>query len=545
MKLRTCVSPSGCFIFGVHKPHFEVENFRKKDHIDCLGVIEDGRPLMNTNNFPEDRVEETKADAIFEIPNPFPFRGTTFIARSWADAKADDPAAISLPTPPDVSFSESIKKWSDDNGQTKEKIEDIFKYLPEPMLLAIAATSTDSDELVCLAGLCCEFVYDDETKKPSGLKYKTDPKGRIRVVMKNEILFETLANNIFLPGEYKNIMVLKPGVQGGSEIVGDYKNNENNHVFEYLRRNSYIPWGHYAANMANDAMRYRLKDLTIEDMKGMRHLYYQRTYARMGDELGIDMPGKRRPLKIPELEDLRKKIVDCIHSETETSELQFNCSLWGWNFGFDYSPSKYRLHASHQQIHQQFALIPESVPVPNGSDKEVIPAFACGDMIHSFIREYREETGLDFFKTYIRAIRSNSRMDGKPDGDSSLVVFEDDHVMLFVPKAQTSQWELQLMTLGPIGNVLEADQTVRLSLDKGILIAVKVLWELGARMITSIEYAKRFNTKENDQRLLYAFLPKMPESPGAFSEAQLRWINGHYPEDFACACRTKLQSLSL
>jgi len=40
--------------------------------------------------------------------------------------------------------------------------------------------------------------------------------------------------------------------------------------------------------------------------------------------------------------------------------------------------------------------------------------------------------------------------------------------------------------------------------------------------------------------LLYAFLPRLPESPGAFSEAQLRWINGHYPEDFAAACRRRL-----
>jgi hypothetical protein len=29
---------------------------------------------------------------------------------------------------------------------------------------------------------------------------------------------------------------------------------------------------------------------------------------------------------------------------------------------------------------------------------------------------------------------------------------------------------------------------------------------------------------------------------GAFSEAQLRYINGHYPEDFAIACRQELES---
>ena len=61
-------------------------------------------------------------------------------------------------------------------------------------------------------------------------------------------------------------------------------------------------------------------------------------------------------------------------------------------------------------------------------------------------------------------------------------------------------------------------------------------------MITVFEYSKRFDRKDHDQRLLYTFLPRLPESPGAFSEAQLRWINGHYPEDFALACRLQMES---
>ncbi|MEZ4567128.1 MAG: hypothetical protein R2860_09240 [Desulfobacterales bacterium] len=60
-------------------------------------------------------------------------------------------------------------------------------------------------------------------------------------------------------------------------------------------------------------------------------------------------------------------------------------------------------------------------------------------------------------------------------------------------------------------------------------------------MITTIEYSKAFDAADlADQRLLRSFFPRLPESPGAFSEAQMRWINGHYPEDFAAACRTKL-----
>jgi hypothetical protein len=60
---------------------------------------------------------------------------------------------------------------------------------------------------------------------------------------------------------------------------------------------------------------------------------------------------------------------------------------------------------------------------------------------------------------------------------------------------------------------------------------------MGAKMIASFEVAKRFDDADKDQRLLYVFLPRIPQSPGGFSESQLRWITGHYPEDFAAACR--------
>jgi hypothetical protein len=81
---------------------------------------------------------------------------------------------------------------------------------------------------------------------------------------------------------------------------------------------------------------------------------------------------------------------------------------------------------------------------------------------------------------------------------------------------------------------------LRRSLDRAILVTARVLGSMGARMVTTIEYSKPVVDGSRDQRLLVAFLPRLPESPGAFSEAQLRWINGHYPEDFARACRGHL-----
>lgn len=97
------------------------------------------------------------------------------------------------------------------------------------------------------------------------------------------------------------------------------------------------------------------------------------------------------------------------------------------------------------------------------------------------------------------------------------------------------------MPLEPVGNIVEADEEMRRSLDRGLLIAMRILTSLGAAMVTVIEYSKRFHRLDSNQRLLYVFLPRLPESPGAFSEAQLRWINGHYPEDFALACRLRLE----
>jgi hypothetical protein len=91
--------------------------------------------------------------------------------------------------------------------------------------------------------------------------------------------------------------------------------------------------------------------------------------------------------------------------------------------------------------------------------------------------------------------------------------------------------------------VLETDTDARRALDHAIWLAIRILGAMGARMVTTLEYAKRIDAGDTGQHLLYSFLPRLPESPGAFSEAQLRWIVGHYPEDFAAACRQNQPSL--
>lgn len=530
MTLRTCVSPDGTFIYGVHKPAYTVANFRENAFIDTLGVSDSGKPHDNRINFPAGDVNVESADRVYEIPNAFPFKGVTYIAAGWADSAARNPDKIGLTEPPEVSFQKAL---ADQCGA--EKAREIIADLPEPLQLALAVTSTDPDDLCRLAELSCAFVFDKSTQHPTGLVFKDDGPGRVLPEIHNHPLFEAVANNPHLPDAYKQAMVLRPGVQGTSEIVGEWSDDKGAHVFEYLRQNSYIPWGHYAANMANDAVRYSIADLTVDDVRGMRGLFYQRTYARLAEMLNQPLPIKRQRLSKTQLEDLRLRIADALAAGKCGDDCLFDATIWGWNFGFDYAPTHYRLHASHQQIHQQYALSPAMMETPTG---ETMPSFSSSDPIAAFAKDYYNQTGRPFFETYLQAIEGNTRTDGK-DGESSLIIYKDEYVMLFVPKAQTSQWELQLMTLGQVGNILEAGPDVRAAIDHGIYTAVQVLASLGAQMITCIEYAKRLTSRDADQRLLYAFLPRLPQSPGSFSEAQLRWINGHYPEDFAVACRMK------
>ncbi len=539
MSLRTCVSNKGRFVVKVHRPEFEVDNYRQNRRVASLGLLPDGTAVLNEKNYPEGNVIEPSADIIYEIDNPFPFRGTTYINTRWAAQNAGKSERIAIPVPEELSLKKYLEQWGKANGIEKVDLESFYDQLPRPLIIALANSSTDPAELIRLAEISCSFCYD-EKNIPVGLNFKEESQLGVRPVIKDHDLFEIIANNPHLPEEYKEAMVLRPGIQGASEIVGEWSTSDpQSHVFEYLRRNSYIPWGHFAANTANDTIRYRVMDLSVSDMTGMRSLYYQRTYLRLARQLDLPLPTGKGTLTENELEVLRLKVLDeIIHKKGKV--LEFNGSLWGWNFGFGFAQSGYRLHASHQQIHQQYAMIPRAV---SGQDGDEYPSFACGDMIAEFVKAYKEESGHHFFNNYLKAIRSNSRTGGNGEGEASLIVYEDENILLFVPKAQTSQWELQMLPLRPCGNILEADTTMRSSLDRGILAALKTLEALGGAMITSLEYSKRFDQDCSNQQLLYCFMPKLPNSPGAFSEAQLRWINGHYPEDFALACRRKMPSI--
>lgn len=534
---KTCITPDG-FRYALHTPSYAVSNFRSTNPIQPLGKFADGSPHLNSDNFPADTVSVAAADPIYEIANPFSFRGATYITKSWAESRVAEPSTITLPPRSPASLCQTLQALGHKVDTRQERIDCLAQF-PEPVLLAMAANSTDPDDLTALAQLCCQFVGGTELT-PAGLRYEKSKHG-IQPVITNHALFEIVVNNPALPDAYKELMVLRPGTQGSSEIVGEWQSKDS-HVFEYLRRNSYIPWGHYAANMANDSIRYQATDLNLSDMTGLRNLFYQRTFTRFAELLGITLPATKRMLTEAELESLRVRIIAELTSDHARS-LPFSGTLWGWNYGFDCAASKYRLHASHQMVHQQFALLPASASLhcPDNQSAaapwQQYSPYGCGDLIRECLDHYKQATGGDLFADYESAIRHNTRMDGRSHLPASLIIYEESGVMLFVPKAQTSQWELQIM-VSRAGNILEADSVTRSAINKVMLIAIKTLAALGAEMVSTIEFSKRLHDN-SQQRLLYSFLPKLPFSPGAFSEAQLRWIVGHYPEDFARACREK------
>ncbi len=531
---RTCVSPKGHFVVGLHTPKYEVDNLREESAIARLGTLADGRPVDNQINFPNSDVTVDTADRIYEICNAFPFRGTTFINSAWADPKAERPDTIGLPPKPDCSLLQNLNNWFKENSNAQENARSILKRLPRPMRLALAQASTDPQELIVLAAVSCTLEFNNgPDAPPTGVAFKEVAPGKYKPDIHDHDLYDILGNNPSLPAAYKEVMVLRPGIQGTSEIVGE--TNNGTHVFEYLRRNSYIPWGHFASNMANDQIRYKTCELTPEDMTGIRHLYYQRIYIRTARQLGITPSVVGRPLTESELESLRKKICAAL-DQNRDSNLFFNASLWGWNYGFGFAQSGHRLHASHQMIHQQNAMVPDTITDTTGNAYD---CFSCGDLVTDFVQAFKAEHGTDFFPAYLKAIHQNERTDGRKDKPTSLIIHEDEHVILFVPKAQVSEWELQLMTKSACPHVLALNTAARQHLDQAMLTAVKALDVLGAQMITSVEFSGRINAPDTGpvQHLIYSFIPRLPYAPDTFSEAQLRWITGCYPEDIAEACR--------
>ena len=154
-KIRTCITPEKQFVYGIHKPSYRVCNLRAGQKIERLGAIkgsDDEPALDNRGNYPDGTLAIDQADWIFEISNPLPFRGTTFIDQEWAEASAADSRRISLPIKEPVSLTTTL--------QQEGVAATLFSKLPSPVLLALATCSTDPHDLIQLAELSCRIEKD-------------------------------------------------------------------------------------------------------------------------------------------------------------------------------------------------------------------------------------------------------------------------------------------------------------------------------------------------------------------------------------------------
>ncbi|MEZ4567107.1 MAG: hypothetical protein R2860_09115 [Desulfobacterales bacterium] len=194
MKLRTCVDPSGKFVYGRHQPCFTVANLRENDYIGPLGRFADGAMVDNQANFPPGDVDEPAATMIYEIPNPFPFRGVTYISENWAAKKAKDPSSIMLSPPKAVSFTETLEKWFGKNQLTPEKKHQIFNTLPASLNWPLRKPPPTGGCRLAGPDLPANLWL---TQKPAGLTdfciIRTNPVQSARYY--GRPLYEVIANN--------------------------------------------------------------------------------------------------------------------------------------------------------------------------------------------------------------------------------------------------------------------------------------------------------------------------------------------------------------
>nr|MDJ0885287.1 hypothetical protein [Desulfobacterales bacterium] len=141
--LRSSVTPDGRFAVGIHRPSYRIANLRRSKPIASLGQGPDGRTVKNDQNFPSGDIDVPAAVPIFEIANPLPWRGVTYISKDWADNCAQAPERISLPPRSPVSMRGWLHEISDGRLTDENRAGEMLARLPDAVKLALATTSTD------------------------------------------------------------------------------------------------------------------------------------------------------------------------------------------------------------------------------------------------------------------------------------------------------------------------------------------------------------------------------------------------------------------
>ncbi len=101
------------FPVGFHAPSYSVQNIRPGKAIQRLGSTRQDEEVFNYANFPDSPVLEIpEGEPVYEIKNPFPFWGTTYILKRPADEFKKNPLSFSFKKAMGLKRKERARRYS-------------------------------------------------------------------------------------------------------------------------------------------------------------------------------------------------------------------------------------------------------------------------------------------------------------------------------------------------------------------------------------------------------------------------------------------------
>jgi galactose-1-phosphate uridylyltransferase len=125
--------------------------------------------------------------------------------------------------------------------------------------------------------------------------------------------------------------------------------------------------------------------------------------------------------------------------------------------------------------------------------------------------------GIDYLECYQKALRQHQ-----------YVIWEDKHVMLYVPYGQCAMHEMQAMTVQPCGSFTELTTEQVISLSKAEYIALRIFKALGVGSFNQVFLTKLYNDSRAPRfRLVEAFITRDVDL--AVSELSMLYVVDRHP----------------
>jgi len=132
--------------------------------------------------------------------------------------------------------------------------------------------------------------------------------------------------------------------------------------------------------------------------------------------------------------------------------------------------------------------------------------------------------GIDYQGQYLKALGE------KGNYDHSYIVWDDEHVALYVPYGQCSLHEMQVMVKKPVAHLLELSEAQMISLSKAEYIALRIYSALKVTSYNTVALSKLFNDHRAPTfRMVVVFVTR--EVDLAMSELSLLYVVDKHPWD--------------